>query len=115
MNLALLKKYKIVFECTDEFGPQAHGSAVADFLDDVNSSRQAKGYLSKTALYLKGGIAEDGDNSLLPNAYGARIFDGKVSIFYNHPRYSDDFAELPLKDFYEILEMWRGFLIQNGR
>ncbi len=90
------------------------GSAVADFPDDVDSSRAANDYLSKTALYLKGGIAEDGENSLLSNTYGAGICDGQVSVFLNHPGYPGNLAALHLKDFHEILEMWRDFLIENG-
>lgn len=117
INLALLKKYNLVFQFTDKFGallPQAYGSAVADFPDDVDSSRAANDYLLKTALYLKGGIAEDGENSLLSNTYGASICDGQVSVFLNHPGYPGNLAVLPLKDFHEILEMWRDFLIENG-
>ena len=118
MNVALLKQYNIHFSTIKnsrgEIENHAEGGGLAEFLDDIYSSRDVSDGIALAALYLGGGQDPHGDDAIIANAYAVYIAENTATVVLFIDHTLPTLQELPLQDFHDIMVMWRDYLIQNG-
>ena len=121
MNIKLLKQYNLKFVKTKDirgnigFGVMSTNGkgGVSEFLDDIILSEDAIDCLSRIKLYLEGESPEF-DSGLYVSCCYANIYESKIYIRSISPDITYPIDIVPLKDFHDLLEMWRDFLIENG-
>jgi hypothetical protein len=110
---ALLNQYDIKFlkkkDVLGNFEPTAVGEGVSRMLNDYLDPNSINEGLALVDMYLSGQVHPEGDNSIQSEVFSARLNNDTASIYFDFER--DSLQTLPLKDFKDILAMWRGFLI----
>ncbi|MDA3616872.1 hypothetical protein [Polluticaenibacter yanchengensis] len=122
MNNELLKQYNLKFVKTKdirgeiEFGViNTNGKGgVSEFLDDIIVSSEATELLSKVNLYLEGGEDPELNGFLDGRSCYGDIYNESVYIYSIAKSITGPIDIVPLKDFHDLVETWRAFLIQNG-